>query len=269
MTSHARHPWPSTPVHTMAHGATAPAIAALHGFTGRGGDFDGLIAHSTTAATWRCPDLPGHGDTPAMDWTAFQSDLGRWIESLPRPRILLGYSLGGRCALAFASAHADRIDGLVLVGAHPGLVDATERDTRAAADSLLADTARREGLDTFLSRWRRQPLIASQENAPEPWLGHMRKARTTHRIAELATILESWSPGRLPPQWDRLQSLRLPVLLLTGANDARYTALAARMSALMPAATHRTVPACGHACHLEAPAPTAGILDAWLATLGS
>ena len=32
-----------------------------------------------------------------------------------------GYSMGGRCALAFAAAYPDKVDKLVIIGGHPGL----------------------------------------------------------------------------------------------------------------------------------------------------
>jgi pimeloyl-ACP methyl ester carboxylesterase len=47
------------------------------------------------------------------------------------------------------------------------------------------------------------------------------------------------------------------VLLVTGEEDQKFTALAHRMTTLLPHAQHVLVPSAGHAVHLEAP-------EAWL-----
>ena len=55
---------------------------------------------------------------------------------------LLGYSMGGRVALAAAIAHPERIASLILESASPGLADAAERQARIASDNGLAESGR-------------------------------------------------------------------------------------------------------------------------------
>ena len=64
----------------------------------------------------RCVLLPGHGHKPCPPTTTFASYVDDLARSLPsEPIDLLGYSMGGRIALALAIAHPQRIRRLVLV----------------------------------------------------------------------------------------------------------------------------------------------------------
>lgn len=65
-------------------------------------------------------DLPGHGTRVAEAFT-----LGRCVEVIDEavravpshtPVVLVGHSLGGYAAMAYAAAHPDTLDGLVLAG---------------------------------------------------------------------------------------------------------------------------------------------------------
>jgi pimeloyl-ACP methyl ester carboxylesterase len=59
--------------------------------------------------------------------------------------------------------------------------------------------------------------------------------------------------GSLPSLWERLPSIETPTLLLVGALDRKFVAIAERMGALMPHARLAIVPDTGHTVHLERP----------------
>ncbi|HWT24896.1 MAG TPA: alpha/beta fold hydrolase, partial [Solirubrobacteraceae bacterium] len=59
--------------------------------------------------------------------------------------------------------------------------------------------------------------------------------------------------GVMPPLWDRLGELGLPVSLVAGERDAKFRAIAERMAAALPAARVVVAPGAGHAVPLEAP----------------
>ena len=68
----------------------------------------------------------------------------------------------------------------------------------------------------------------------------------------------------MPPLWEDLGALDLPVLLLTGAEDAKFAAIAGELRAALPRAQHVVVPGAGHCAHLEAPDPAAAAIRAFL-----
>ena len=76
-------------------------------------------------------DLVGHGRSDAPPDVAHYSmqscveQLGAALDALVHPRVhAIGYSMGGRVALALAAWQPDRVRSLLLVGASAGIEDA-------------------------------------------------------------------------------------------------------------------------------------------------
>ena len=229
----------------------------LHGFTQTGSAWDPVrirlraAGHEVVA-----PDLRGHGraaGTRPVDLDSVISDLDEVVEHA----VLGGYSMGGRIALAYAVARPDRVRRLVLVGASPGLATAEERRKRRAADERLARRIETGGVEAFAHRWAALPLFAGQ--SPDV-------AATAHRqrlgqsAPGLAAALRGLGTGSLPPLWDALGSLDLPVTLMVGERDAKFRAIADEMAAALPDARLLVVAGSGHAVHLEAPEVVAATL---------
>ena len=84
--------------------------------------------------------------------------------------------------------------------------------------------------------------------------------RLRNTPAGLARALRGLGTGALPPLWDRLGELTMPVTLIVGERDAKFQAIAEEMGERMPNATRLIVPGAGHAVHLEAPAAVAQAL---------
>lgn len=206
-------------------------------------------------------DLPGHG--------RHAGDLGPWrftleaveaeVASLAReePLDLVGYSMGGRLALAYAARNPQRVRRLVLESASPGLETVEERAERRAADEALAADIERDGVEAFVDRWEALELFASHRSLPEPMRAAHRAVRLGNRAASLAASLRGLGTGVLPSYWGTLPGLRVPVLVLVGGLDRKYAEIGARMAGLLPDARCVEVAGAGHTVHLERP-------DAWL-----
>jgi 2-succinyl-6-hydroxy-2,4-cyclohexadiene-1-carboxylate synthase len=163
--------------------------------------------------------------------------------------------------LRLAVDHPAAVDRLVLVGATAGIDDPAERAARRAADEQLASELEAEGLDRFLDRWLALPLFSGLSEAAQ-----YRDERRRNTVAGLAGSLRSAGTGAQEPLWDRLGALAgMPVLLVTGEQDRKFTALADRLAAgIGPSATRLVIPGAGHTAHLEQPdAFLAGLLP-WL-----
>src|SRR5207253_1741111 len=80
------------------------------------------------------------------------------------------------------------------------------------------------------------------------------EARRANPAAGLAAALRAFGPGAQEPLWGRLAELEMPVLLVAGELDAKFTIAGERMAAAIgPNARATTLAGCGHAAHLEQP----------------
>lgn len=237
-------------------------LVALHGFTGDGADFAPLAARLDRPVI--ALDLLGHGLSSAPLRAApyaLDAQLARLQGALDRLGVracaLLGYSLGARVALHLARRDRRRVRALALIGATAGLADPAERAARRADDAARAAAVEREGVAAFLAAWRAQPLIATQARAAPDLRAAMARRRARLSPQGLAHTLRALSPGVVPPLWDALPALDVPALLITGAEDVKFDALAARLAAGLPRAARAVIARAGHAPHLERPADCA------------
>ena len=251
------------PADTVGSG---PRLVVAHGFTQNAGAWGPILAALARHHEVVAVDLPGHGRAASV-----RADLAESADLLGGTgghADYLGYSLGGRVALHLALARPELVRRLVLVGATAGIEDGDARLARRQADDALADVLERgasehpdQALDRFLERWLAGPLFATLDPG-DAALG----ARRANTAAGLASSLRLCGTGTQGPLWDKLGALAMPVLVLAGVLDVRFAALGGRMvHAIGPNATLALVPGAGHACHLERPAATARIVEAFLA----
>jgi 2-succinyl-6-hydroxy-2,4-cyclohexadiene-1-carboxylate synthase len=238
---------------------SGPRVVLLHGFTQTArawGPFADALASSGHEIL--SVDAPGHGGSAAID--ADLPEAARLLGATGGRAVYVGYSMGGRIALRLALDRPELVRALVLIGASPGLEDPTERAARRAADDLLADRIETIGVDAFLDEWLAQPLFAGLDDARAE-----RSERRRNTAAGLSSSLRLAGTGAMEPLWSRLGEVRMPVLLVTGEHDEKFSDLAQRMVAAMdPRAWHIAVADAGHSVHLEQPELTADVVTSWL-----
>lgn len=237
---------------------TGPPLVLLHGFTGSAANWDRLRPALERRYTVVALDLLGHGHSPSpvevepYTMAACVRDVVDVLTHLALPPVtLLGYSMGGRVALSVAAAHPARVQRLILESASPGLADPAERMARVQSDAALATQLEQRGLEWFVDYWENIPLFASQKALPAATRARLRAQRLHNNPQGLANSLRGLSTGAQPALWERLPTLTVPTLLITGALDAKFTTLAQQMAHHMPNATHVIVPNAGHTVHLE------------------
>lgn len=242
-------------------------LVLLHGFTGSGRDWETVAALLPGAHVF-APDLPGHGETE-LDGVGFADAADAVVAALAAravPRFALGgYSLGGRLALQVALARPQHVTRLVLESASAGIAAPAERAQRRADDEALAEFALEHGIDAFVDRWERTPVLAGEARLPEAERAALRARRLRCRPAGLAASLRRLGTGVQPWLGARLGELRLPVLLVAGEDDAKFRGIAAALQAALPDARLAVAPGAGHNVHLEQPAWFAARLAAFLA----
>ncbi|HEX3840534.1 MAG TPA: alpha/beta fold hydrolase [Acidimicrobiales bacterium] len=254
----------------LGHG---PRLVMAHGFTQTGnvwGKLDILLAADYQVVR---ADMPGHGGSGRV-----RADLpegGRRLGALGGKASYLGYSMGARFCLHLALDQPELVDSLILVSGTAGIDDPGERAARRAVDDGLADQldpplpgpkpidepdADQARLDSFLRRWLDTPLLAG---VPTEADGFAERRRNTG--PGLASSLRLAGTGTQLPLWGQLGGLAMPVLVITGERDEKFTDIGRRMvEAIGDHAVQVVIAGAGHSPHLEEPAQVAKEIRAFL-----
>jgi len=229
----------------------------LHGVTGSSHSWgDGLVDGLVSGG--RVPvlvDLPGHGrhvgvtdphhfSIESVFETIADASGGELVD-------LVGYSMGGRMALAYAATFPGRVGRLVLESASPGLATEAERTERRASDEDLARRLAEDGVEAFVDFWEELPLFESQHSLPDHVRAGQRARRLLNDPASLAASLRGLGTGSQPSYWEALHSLPVPTLVMAGQGDPKFVEIAREMAQCIPDAELAVVEGAGHAVHLE------------------
>ncbi len=238
-----------------------PPLLLLHGFTGSVRSWDEIRPALVPSCRVIAVDLIGHGQSACPPDPARYTldratrDLVALLDALSLATVtVLGYSMGGRVALHFAVNAPERVRGLVLESASPGIEDPVERQRRVEADNALADQIQRDGVESFVARWEAQPLLALAPHVPDAVRQRQHELRLRNSPLGLANSVRGMGAGQQAPLWSQLDALRdMPAQLIVGALDARYCAIGQRLHALLPRSNLEVVSHAGHTVHLDQP----------------
>lgn len=251
---------------------SGPSVLLIHGFTGSSEAWgEGLIQRLARSRRVVVPDLVGHGAS-ARPHDPERYRLDRVLDDLVAvqhacargPAVWVGYSMGGRIALAGAVRRLVPLAGLILESASPGLASAEERRVRMEADERWARALEAGGLGAFVDDWMAQPLFRSQHALPRRVRERERARRMSQDPRALAACLRGLGTGVQPSMWDGLDTLDVPNLVVTGALDEKFEGIAREMIRRLPRARYVSVAGAGHAVHLEASRAWEQAVDAFL-----
>ncbi|WP_421380797.1 2-succinyl-6-hydroxy-2,4-cyclohexadiene-1-carboxylate synthase [Bacillus salacetis] len=255
--------------HVEMKGVGMPVLL-LHGFTGDGSTWDKVFPHLGNYMTITV-DLLGHGRTDSPEdpdryrMEHAVEDLNQILDELKIEKVyLLGYSMGGRLALAFSSAYPERVKALILESSSPGLRRKEERTQRAAGDEKLAEMILTRGLDYFVDYWENIPLFLSQKSLPGDVQEEIRNNRLSQNPKGLANSLRGMGTGKQPSYWEELRDLPMEMLFITGELDNKFCLIAEDMKKETRNSAIVKVNGAGHALHVEEPEKFGTIVSEFL-----
>ena len=238
---------------------SGPPLVLVHGFTQTRRCWGPVAEELATDHTVVRVDAPGHG--MSADVLAGLRGGGRLIADQGGEATYLGYSMGGRYLIHLALANPELVRGLVLLGATAGIDDPEDRAARIRADEATAARIRELGLLEFLQTWVAQPMFAGIPAERQYLLERMENT-----VDGLESSLLQSGTGAQDPSWDLLHRLDMPVLVLAGERDDKFTRLGRRLQESIGGnATFATVAGAGHAAHLEQPEAFLAVVRPWLA----
>lgn len=234
---------------------SAPVMIMLHGFGVSGHMFDEFAERMQDRYRLIALDQRGHGDS---DWSqegdysrdAFVADLEAFRAALGIERfILMGHSMGGLNAVAYAVRYPDRVTALILVDVGP-------EAAKEGVDNIMRFTRGPDELDfeEFVQMAHRFNQRRTIENIRE---------RMRHRLRQLPNGKWTWkfdarfrqpeSPIRVGSDlttdetWQLYREVKAPTLLIRGAeSDVLKAETAERCVREMHRARLVTVARAGH-----------------------
>jgi esterase len=256
----------------------APPIVCVHGYTSSAQAFNALARRFQDRHHFIAPDVRGHGESAWSTAGAYQygdqvADLAAIVDKLGLSRFtLIGTSMGGIIAMAYAGAYPDRLTRLVINDIGPDVETGSQRITQMVGirpDEFAT-------LDEAMA-YRREmsPIVAerSPEDQRELALGVLRQRPDSRWIwkmdPEYIRQRVKVGPPERPMLWPALQRLTCPTLVVWGRDsDVLSEAQARRMVETLPKGELVTVPAVGHAPTLVEPVVVAA-LERFLGSSGA
>lgn len=207
-------------------------------------------------------DLRGFGATGNHTAKSFShtADLLAILDVLAIRRVnLVGLSMGGAIAINFALDHPERVQKLILIS--PGMVAWGWSDAWISQWRAITTKARAGDLDQARELWWQHPLFATTRSS---------KAALDLHASIMRYSGQQWiRDGQLAalPDVERLHTLAVPTLLLTGGRDLEdFQVIADVLEASVPLLTRVVFAEQGHMLPLENPDGCAGQIMTFLST---
>jgi esterase len=251
-------------IHYLEWGAAnAPPVVCVHGYTGSADAFNALARHFQHRLRIIAPDVRGHGESEwspegAYGYLDQMSDVAALVDRLELERFaLIGTSMGGVIAMAYAAAHPRRLKSLVINDVGPEVEQGSARITQAVGGrpasfaTLDEATAYRAEMSPILAARpandQHELALGVLREAPDGrWVWKMDPAYIEQRIARGA-------PAR-PDLWPGLKALPCPTQVIWGTtSDVLGEQQARRMVNTLPHGELVSVPGIGHAPTLVEP----------------
>jgi len=233
-----------------------------------------LHGYANCAATWIplagklarhyrvfAPDFRGHGDSQRDEAGHYGAryhlaDIAAFINQLDIGRLsILGHSMGGQVALAYAAANPSTVSRLIIVDIGPEFsprsearLKQTSRLRRAEYNSLAEVTDYLKLVDPPASR-----SCLSREAACLTRRNEQGRFVWKHDYREVKRGSRRKTPDAAA-RWEMIRALKCPTLLIRGErSDILDAGLARRMVAAMPDAELVEIAGAGHYVHRDRP----------------
>lgn len=226
-------------------------VVLLHGWGFSAGVWNDLAGRLAPRLRVHVPDLPGYGAAPACVPYTLEALAGAVARAAPRRCQVVGWSLGGEVALAWARRAPHQVRRLALIATTPCF--AGRPGWRCAtAPAVLREFGRLLAADRA-GTVARFIAVQARGDARARWVASVLQqySATDATDGVLAAGLAILQDADLRRE---LRRLAQPALVLHGARDRIVPPAAGReLAAALPRARFRLLRACAHAPFLSQP----------------
>ena len=228
-------------IYYEVHGS-GPPLLLTHGYSSTSGMWQGQIAALSKHHKLVLWDMRGHGqsdypeDPSAYSEALTVGDMAALLDAVGAEQAIVGgLSLGGYMSLAFYRAHPDRVRALLIIDTGPGFKKDEAREVWNKRAHDTGDRFEREGLEVLKSASRERSSVTHRDASG---LARAARGMLTQRDAR---VIES------------LPDIKVPSLIVVGADDTPFLAASDYMAAKIPGAQKVVIPAAGHAVNIDQP----------------
>lgn len=204
-------------------------VFCLHGFLGLPSDWDlihsyFMVSPLASQLEWRAVDymkIPELG--PQKGFSSWAKAFNEWVHSVSPtttgPRVLAGYSLGGRLALQALKENPDLYQGAVFVSTNPGLQRDKDKQERTLKDQWWAERFRSTPWPELMREWNSQAVFKDSLSEPQ-------RKESDHHREDLAQVLTAWSLAHQEDFRDLISQHREKILWVSGEKDLKFASIA-------------------------------------------
>ncbi len=218
-----------------------PAVLLSHGYSASTRMWAGQMSALSDRYHLIAWDMRGHDRSDSPNNPSLYSheltvaDMTAILDACGVKRAVIGgLSLGGFISLAFNLAHPERVSALMLFDTGPGYKKDGPRDEWSKMTGTMAKALETKGLAA---------LGASAEVT-------VAQHRSAQGLAHAARGMLAQSDGRVI---ESLPTIKVPTLVLAGANDVQFLAATDYMAAKIPGAEKVILEGAGHAANIDQP----------------
>jgi pimeloyl-ACP methyl ester carboxylesterase len=242
-------------IHYEIHG-DGPPLILTHGYSSTSAMWSEQIAPLSKHHRLILWDMRGHGqsdypeDPKAYSEALTVADMAALLDLAGAKRAIVGgLSLGGYMSLAFYRAHPERVRALLIIDTGPGFKKDDARDAwnRRAFDT--AERLERDGLNVLKAGSRERSTVQHRDARG---LALAARGMLTQRDARVIELLGE---------------IKVPSLIVVGADDTPFLAASDYMAAKIPGARKVVIPNAGHAVNIDQPQAFIDAVEPFLASL--
>jgi pimeloyl-ACP methyl ester carboxylesterase len=193
-------------------------LVLLHGFCGSSEIWEKMVPALESRFRIICIDLPGHGESESIPGMHDLTELARWLNKVTsklglKEFTLVGHSLGGYIAMAFAEVYAEKLKGIGLFHS----MAAADSEERAERRDRIIEFVEELGPAAYLRTF-------------VPSLVHDYNPMLLKRLLEISAQTQNEAiiayTEAMRDRIDRrfvLENLDIPILFIAGENDELIT----------------------------------------------